>query len=92
MVQLNDDLVRQLDDEASRRGVSRSAVIRRAITEMLAATGEDTVTRAIVDGYRRIPQNTPDAWGDLSRQVDSSNRETLVRLDEEERSAGMTWT
>lgn len=35
MVQLSDELVAALDDEAERRNMSRSALIRQAVTEFL---------------------------------------------------------
>ena len=92
MVQLTDDLVRMLDQEAARRGVSRSALIRTAIDELLVAIEDDSVGRAIVDGYRRVPPGRPDGWGDLERQTDRAHVETLLRLDEEERAAGLSWT
>jgi predicted transcriptional regulator len=88
MVQLTDDLVGALDAEASRRGLSRSAVIREAVEEHLAADREAAIGRAIIDGYRRIPPGTPDEWGDLEGMADTAGRETAQRLDGEERAAG----
>jgi len=84
MVQLSDELVRLLDEEAARRGLSRSALIREAVEAHLGAS----VGRAIADGYRRIPPATPDEWGDLGDVADASARELLHRLDAEERAAG----
>ncbi len=44
------------------------------------------------EGYERIPQDTPDEWGDLRMAADDANRETLCHLDTEEHAAGFdTW-
>jgi len=89
IVQLTDDLVEALDAEAARRGVSRSALIRQAILDYLRAQSAQAVDRAIIEGYRRIPAGTPDAWGDMDAFAEASARETLQRLDAEERDAGL---
>jgi hypothetical protein len=91
MVQLNEDLVHALDQEASRRAVSRSALIRELLQEALAATTEASITAAIVDGYRRVPPGTPDSWGDLPAEADRQTRETHERLAAEEAGAGLSW-
>ena len=85
MVQLSDELIRLVDAEAARRGVSRSALIREAITEHLAANGQAVIARQIVEGYQRVPPATPDAWGELEREQDEATLELLQRLDAEER-------
>lgn len=87
MVQLSDELVADLDRLARGRGMSRSAVIRTALTEFLADAKAEDVGRQIVDGYNRIPPSTPDAWGDLVDVADTGTAELLVRLDVEERNA-----
>lgn len=84
MVQLNEELVARLDAEAAASGVSRSALIREAVEQRLAASREAEITRQIVAGYRRIPQGRPDEWGDLGAMSERSSLETLQRLDAEE--------
>jgi predicted transcriptional regulator len=91
MVQLTDDLIELLDAEAQRRGVSRSSVIREAVTSHLAAAREAQLDAAIVAGYLRIPPGTPDEWGDLSAQADAATEDVLQRLDAEGRAAGASW-
>jgi predicted transcriptional regulator len=92
MVQLTDDLVRLLDAEAVRRGVSRSALIREAIWAHLAESVEAAIAEAIADGYRKVPPGTPDAWGDLDLVGERASGELLERLDEEEqRRGGRSW-
>ncbi|MGH9035673.1 MAG: CopG family transcriptional regulator, partial [Acidimicrobiia bacterium] len=49
MVQLSDELIGLVDAEAARRGVSRSALIREAIAEHLAASHQVVITRQIVE-------------------------------------------
>ena len=89
LVQLSEELLSSLDAEAARRGVSRSALLREAVTAFLAEAHGVAVTEAIVAGYTRIPQATPDAWGDLEAERDRAAAQTLQRLDAEEQSAGM---
>ena len=84
MVQLTQDLIAKLDEEAAERGMSRSAVIREAIESHIADREHD----AIAEGYRRIPPGIPDEWGDLELMADIAGREAAQRLDQEEREAG----
>lgn len=88
IVQLTDDLVAALDAEATRRGVSRSALIREAVAAFLVENGDDAATRAIVAGYLRAPPGTPDEWGRLDAQGERATVELLHRLDAEEQAAG----
>lgn len=85
LVQLTDELLARLDEEAARKGVSRSAVLREAVTRYFASA--DEVDRAIVEAYTRVPPGTPDAWGDIEVEGDRAGAELLARLDEEERRA-----
>ena len=88
MVQLNDELVRALSEEARRRGLSRSALIRVVLQEYLDGQVERSIGRQIAEGYARVPPATPDEWGDLSRMTDQATADLLVRLDAEERDGG----
>lgn len=88
LVQLSDDLLAALDTEAARRGTSRSALVREAVVTFLREARGDAVTDAIVAGYRRVPPETPDGWGDLEAEQRRAEIETLQRLDAEERAAG----
>ncbi len=45
MVQLTQDLIAKLDEEAAERGMSRSAVIREAIESHIAAREHDAIGR-----------------------------------------------
>ncbi len=89
IVQLTDEMIAQLDLEASRRHLSRSALIREAITTLFAQSKEQSIGDQIVEGYQRTPPGTPDEWGDLDAQVEQSSLELLQRLDLEERNAGL---
>ena len=88
MVQLTDDLVALLDAEAQRRDMSRSALIREAVETHLADAREAQITQQIIEGYKRIPQDTPDEWGDLMAQIDRTTSDVMRELAEEEREAG----
>ena len=89
MVQLSDELLRRLDEEATRRGVSRSGLIREAVEWWLATSSERAEIDRLVAAYRAIPPATPDAWGDLAAAGDIATRETMQRLDAEEAAAGL---
>lgn len=84
LVQLTDDLVALLDEEAAERGVSRSALIREVLADHLAERRHTSVSAAIVAGYKHVPPATPDAWGDLTRLTDQATVDLLHRLDAEE--------
>ena len=88
MVQLSEELVGLLDGEATRRGVSRSALIRTVLEESLATEREAEIGRRIAEGYRRIPPGTPDEWGASDRLADEQTDYLLQRLDAEERARG----
>ena len=88
MVQLSDSMIASLDAVAARRGRSRSALIRDLVADGLrdATSAEDG--ERIAAGYRRVPQMTPDAWGDPVTSADTATAELLARLDTEERAGG----
>ena len=62
LVQLNQELLAALDQEAAERGVSRSQLIREAIEAHLAETLDAATDRQIVEAYRRQPQADDPAW------------------------------
>ncbi|MFU8840483.1 MAG: ribbon-helix-helix protein, CopG family [Nitriliruptoraceae bacterium] len=88
MVQLTDELLTLLDEEAAERGLSRSALIRTILDDHLDARRRATITGRIIAGYRRLPPTSPDRWGDPARSGDAATRELLQRLDDEEQHAG----
>lgn len=55
MVQLTDDLVRQLDARAAADGISRSQVIREAVTAHLTADDHGRKVRAFREAYGAQP-------------------------------------
>lgn len=61
LVQLNDRLLAALDQYAANVGRNRSDVIRSAVERYLQEVLEDDIDRAIVDGYKRMPQE-PDEY------------------------------
>ncbi|MDY7101540.1 MAG: ribbon-helix-helix domain-containing protein [Actinomycetota bacterium] len=91
IVQLTDELVAALDGEAARTGTSRSALIREAVEEWLAAHSEAAKVARYVEGYRAIPQGTPDEWGDLEAATEAAGRELARSLDAEEEAQGLEW-
>lgn len=88
MVQLSDELVTSLDEEAAHLGVSRSALIRSVLTDHLREHGQAAIGRQIAGGYRRVPPSEPDEWGDLAALGDRATADLLTRLDAEERAQG----
>ncbi len=91
MVQLTEHLVDELDREAARLGESRSAVIRAAISAYLEGQSQAADLRRYVEGYRAQPPGIPDEWGDLESDADLQGREAALRLDAEDRAAGLEW-
>lgn len=92
MVQLSDELLELLDRRAATRGLSRSQLVREAIEAHLSADREAELDRRITEGYTRMPQGGEydvDEWGDLGRLVTGLAVESLRRLDDEERAAGL---
>jgi hypothetical protein len=70
----------QIDELSEAEAAAARIVIERA--------DRDNVGEAIAEGYRRIPQPTPDEWGDLSKLTEATTAQTFQRLDAEERAAG----
>ena len=65
LVQLNDELIRALDERAVRDRRSRSFVIREALEQYLHDEMRAEIGRRIVEGYRRIPETDEElAWAD----------------------------
>jgi metal-responsive CopG/Arc/MetJ family transcriptional regulator len=65
LVQLNEELLRRLDERAAREGRSRSALIRDAIEAYLYDAAKEKIDREIVEGYERIPQTDEDeSWAE----------------------------
>jgi hypothetical protein len=63
LVHLEPEQLAQLDDLGEALSTSRSALIRRAIDDMLKrASGSGTDG----DAYDRTPLDTPDEWGNLA--------------------------
>jgi metal-responsive CopG/Arc/MetJ family transcriptional regulator len=56
LVQLNEELLRRLDERATREGRSRSSLIRDAIEKYLSDETKARIDREIIEGYERIPE------------------------------------
>lgn len=63
LVQLNEALLRRLDERAAGEGRSRSALIRDAIEAYLFDEEEAEISRQIVEGYERIPETEEEMAG-----------------------------
>jgi metal-responsive CopG/Arc/MetJ family transcriptional regulator len=86
MVQLSEQLIEQLDAEASARGCSRSALIREAVEAHLRSSTEEQKLHDYVKGYRLQPQTESEGLPD-----DIAHREMAKALDREEEDAGFSW-
>jgi metal-responsive CopG/Arc/MetJ family transcriptional regulator len=65
LVQLNEELLRRLDERAAREGRSRSALIREAIEAYMYDARSAEIDRQIIEGYERIPETEEElAWAD----------------------------
>lgn len=86
LVQLTDELVERLDRRASKRGISRSRLIRELLAEASAADQDAETSRRLIDGYRGAPQTEwTDDWGDLEQWSEELSRRNLAALRAEER-------
>ena len=74
IVQLDDDLVRDLDRAAKRHGVSRSELVRQGVRALLASSSEAEAVRRLVDAYRQQPQELwiSDAGDDMADETPRS--------------------
>lgn len=88
MVQLSEELVLELDQEAETRNLSRSALIREILATHLQDRASSSIGRRIVEGYVRVPPGQPDQWGTLEEVSDQATVDLLTRLDSEERASG----
>lgn len=85
LVQLTEELVELLDRRAARAGLSRSALVRELLADALREDRAGDLSRRIVDGYRRVPQEiADDEWGDLDAWTESNTRRNLAALRREE--------
>ena len=93
MVQLTDDLLQRLDRESSRRGCSRSVLIREAISEHLDRHSIEEKERQYIESYTHLPQTDGDRdeWGDLSKSAASATRTAMAALDAEAAARGDEW-
>jgi AraC-like DNA-binding protein len=71
LVQLDDDLVKQLDLLATSLEVSRSELLRRGAQAIVSAAGDWTADRRLEDAYRRLPPDASlaEAVGRLAAKV-----------------------
>jgi metal-responsive CopG/Arc/MetJ family transcriptional regulator len=74
LVQLNDALLRRLDERAAVEGRSRSALVRDAIETYLFDEEDAEISRQIVEGYERIPE-TPEEMAGAEREAREAIRE-----------------
>jgi metal-responsive CopG/Arc/MetJ family transcriptional regulator len=63
LVQLNEALLRRLDERAAREGRSRSALIREAIEGYLHDEENARIDREIREGYERFPETDEEMAG-----------------------------
>jgi len=63
LVQLNEELLRRLDERAAREGRSRSALIREAIEAYMYDARSAEIDRQIVEGYERMPETEEELAG-----------------------------
>lgn len=91
MVQLTDELVKRLDEEANSRHLSRSALIRNVLKDFLDTESEAAKVARYVEGYRRMPPPTIDEWGVLEDHGQEEVHKMMRELDAPEEAAGFPW-
>lgn len=75
LVQLSDELIGELDREAVRRGLSRSALIREAVAAHLTNRNEAEQVRRYIESYRRFPQSEDELAGAERNAIDAIREE-----------------
>jgi len=83
IVQLSDQILADLDALAAKDGVSRSEVIRRAVTAHVRDRKWEEWDRISNEAYARIPDDP-----ELTAWQEAATREAFRRAEEEERAAG----
>jgi hypothetical protein len=91
MVQLSDELVKRLDEEARSRNVSRSALIRTVLTQFLDEESLRAKIERYVESYRRMPQPTVDQCGNLEEDAERDLARMFQEIDAGEEAAGLVW-
>lgn len=72
-IRLPDEVVESMDRLVDRRRfANRTEIVRVAVERLLAEVRERELDEAIVAGYRRVPDTTPDAW------IDAATRELVA--------------
>lgn len=66
LVQLTDEILAALDQEAATSGRSRSEIIRVAIERYLRDAIESEIDRQIVEGYTRFPPGELDHLAEIN--------------------------
>ncbi|MGZ4104977.1 MAG: ribbon-helix-helix protein, CopG family [Actinomycetota bacterium] len=74
LVQLNDELLKRLDELGQQTGQSRSAMVRDAVEWYLARESKAEKDRRSIQGYIRIPDTVDE---DLAALAEWSLRESL---------------
>ncbi|MGZ4189501.1 MAG: ribbon-helix-helix protein, CopG family [Actinomycetota bacterium] len=74
LVQLNDELLKRLDELGQQTGQSRSAMVRDAVEWYLARESKAEKDRRSIEGYTRIPDTVDE---DLAALAEWSLRESL---------------
>ncbi len=78
LVQLSDELVGALDELSAKRGTNRSALIRNVLENFVSSEDEKEKDRRLVEGYKRIPPDAPDEWGDLVAWGEAATADALA--------------
>ncbi|MGZ4142186.1 MAG: ribbon-helix-helix protein, CopG family [Actinomycetota bacterium] len=74
LVQLNDELLKRLDELGQQTGQSRSAMVRDAVEWYMARESKAEKDRRSIQGYIRIPDTVDE---DLAALAEWSLRESL---------------
>jgi metal-responsive CopG/Arc/MetJ family transcriptional regulator len=74
LVQFTPDLLARLDQRSSELSRSRSELVREAVEDYLTGDREAQLSREIIEGYRRVPQEEDD----LERLGEWNARRTVL--------------
>lgn len=80
LVQLTDDLVDVLDAIATKRGETRSALIRSVLEDFVKEEDEAEKDRRLIEGYTRFPLGGVDEYGDIDAWGEAAIRDAAKDL------------
>lgn len=75
LIHMPTDLIEEIDARAHRENVSRSHLIRQAVSAFLSSEPREELASRVAQAYEDQPLSTADQWGDLESFLDAVRTE-----------------